>query len=268
MMLKQTCMFGLICGLVSGAASAHMTATSTISNFSYQLIDLNPDDGVVASLSWQAVAPAGHRMDSTVYVLGDIPALQVYDEAFARGTRLLEPLSVSMTKLHGSGSASVTGALEKELTLHTSVTSATEAPGTESPSRWTAESSTGAIPFILSPNTAVIFSADLSGGGTQGIPGGISDGGLGARTNLGGNWQHLTDRGSWYSDSGPSYMKRLQLTVSNAYAYSTTNFVEVNARSFLYDSAGAVPEPSSWMMLLAGLGIAGFASLRASRMGR
>ncbi|CUI07211.1 PEP-CTERM sorting domain-containing protein [Massilia sp. P8910] len=265
-MLKQTRMFGLICVLVSGAASAQMTATVTISNFSYQLIDLNPNDGVAPSLSWQVLVPELPYPNSVASVRGG--NLQTRDGVVVDGTGPLDPVSVSKATLYGGGSASVTGEFGKNLTLHTSLTSAPEAPGTKEPWRWDAEAATGWMPFILTPNTAVIFSAGVSGGGTPGAYHNFSQVGLGARSDIGGKEEDTWAGENWYATSGPTFLTRLELTVSNSHTYSTTNAWIADAMSSVFNTTSPVPEPSSWVMLLAGLGIAGFASRRGSRTRR
>ncbi|WP_229427059.1 PEP-CTERM sorting domain-containing protein [Massilia atriviolacea] len=252
-------------------AHAQVHAEASLTNFSYTLIDLLPDDGITPSLS--IVAPVGYAGGSSVY--GSIMQRRTNEPEFEDSrtqitTRYNRNLDVKLGAPAGAANASVTGSNFGALQFHTNV-STTGAPEAFRSASTYARSEI--LEFVLSPGTQVSFFADFNGSATTTEPKGSayrdlanaeasfmlrSDGFGYDSTSI-----NLAASNLSFADAPPATMsasERMSLTLGNSSASAAKLHLEIFTGSSLqsaYDAqaASAVPEPATTAMLAAGLAL-------------
>ncbi len=216
----------LACGTT--AAHAEATATASLTSFSYQLIDLDPADGIAPSLTLSGqnliVSAAGFPDDS-----GDSDP----------SSTLLVPGTASVNMYYGSASST----FGTDGSFATATASNHEAMAV-SISRWN---------FSLSAHTTVIFTAIGSASANyEGNMRAFGDAAIFAQYRISPDVGYTTLQDDVFISSGNGG-RPLSLSISS----SDTELAGIvgNAASAEAYSLTPVPEPESYAMLLAGVAV-------------
>lgn len=271
-------------------AHAQVRAEAGLSNFSYTLIDLLPDDGITPSLS--IVAPIGYAGGSRAYgyIRQSDSAEPEFDDYLNQSTtRYNRNLDVKLGSPAGTANASVNGTDFHSLQLKTSASTSGASPAFRSASGY---ASANILEFVLSPGTQVSFFADANVATAATAPrddvfrdnawAGVSFGvrGNGDIDGLGYDARSINLQASnlIFDDAPPATMsvsERIALTLGNRSASSAKLYLEiatsasVQSQYYGHQSPSAVPEPATTAMLVAGLAlIAGTARRRRKAQGQ
>ncbi|WP_208296801.1 PEP-CTERM sorting domain-containing protein [Massilia sp. CCM 8734] len=257
-------------------AHAQIRAESSLSNFSYTLIDLLPDDGIGPSLS--IVPPkedaGGSQVSSYIRQFGTVEP-EFDDNRTQSTTRYHRDLAIKLGTPAGTGNVSVTGTDFHSLQLRT-LASTTSTPAT---SRSVSSYASSAITeFVLSPGTQVSFFADFNGSTLTTLPKGnvlqeraqtqasfyLQAYVQGQQTGFESTLINVAASNGKLGDSPPATMdasERVWITFDNNSALSSNLKFTINLVSLTHtDDVGPlqpspVPEPASTAMLLAGLAL-------------
>jgi hypothetical protein len=220
-------------------ASGPTTATANLSNFSYELLDLAPDDGIAPGLTFTA-----HTTSAEVYAY-NTPSF----DRVVQQDHLYKPGTTSVENSDGSARA--------ELGEHLLTASASAGH------TGFAAAANSFYEFTLAPNTRVLFTGTSTTGASPGGPGPFESGGfITMQGRIVVNDQQLsTNEAVARSTSGSR-------SVPMAVALYAGDGPETG-QLWLYASAIAhgvppIPEPGESVMLLAGLGLLGSVVRRAS----
>ncbi|NHZ91822.1 PEP-CTERM sorting domain-containing protein [Massilia sp. CCM 8733] len=267
-------------------AQAQVRADASLSNFSYSLVDLLPDDGIVPSLT--IVVPADYAGASQISAYlrqyGDtVPSLD--DKRTQSTTRYNRDINARLDTAAGKSGASVTGTDFASLQFRTTVSTTSSVAGTR---QTYASASANIVEFVLSPGTQVSFFADFNGSASAAKPasslfredaqidGSFSLVGYVQDQVIGGDSKTIRVRAAnGYYDASPppiaSSSERFSLTFDNNSALSSN----LNLKFSLTSSADSqyysmlplpVPEPATTAMLLAGLGLVAGAARRRRKV--
>jgi hypothetical protein len=233
--------------LATGTASAQQTATASLNNFHYQLIDLNTSDGITPYISFSA----GSSAHAGAYLFDN------FDQTFPAVT---QDVLFSHGEVFTSNANGAAHAFSFADQVHSDVQIGYLSGLAES---FTLQG------FTLSPNTLLVFSADAS------VESSFNRGeGVGyAMAQLSGGYS-VSDTNSVSFDSSLlsnpgeglfSTTLSTAITSGNAELTGWVNYsTEANAVSYV----SAVPEPASLGMLVAGLGMLTGVARRRNRHGR
>ncbi|UMR29587.1 PEP-CTERM sorting domain-containing protein [Massilia sp. MB5] len=258
----------LVAGMsICGTASAEATSNATVSGVSYQLIDLDLNDGISPSLIFVDYGMATAPTSLQAGFEGNQVAFQTL------GSRDLAPISMNQT--HGTGSmqgyVTSSGTLDS---LSLGVTAQISGDGSYSYLQTSATGSSGYTNFILSPKTGVIFTANttLNGRTSQVGDWAVAMSWLGLVTYVDGLYDttlsEIKTLSSFY-DQTSSGVKTERLTDTLLVRYD--NLTNAGQGSGLNVSGFAnsmgymptpVPEPSTYATLLAGLMLTAYAKRR------
>lgn len=251
-----------------GAAGAQNASSFVIDNFRYELVDLDPNDGIAPSLAFNinpAIAESLANVTSYVFWAGQT------DGDFSAPSPAATPGSASLTTAFGNGTSAFSGGLNAGMRLEGSVAIGPLDGGQTSIS---ARVQAGYLPFVLSPMTAVTFRVDSTIRALTAPP--VPDAALGSasgethmvvRSELLPEWEPLHDYRWLTAQPGQSIDQQdaLQLTFTNPLARDTNNLLAIFGSAGAASHAAAVPEPAGWAMLLAGAGLVGAIARRRAR---
>lgn len=226
----------------ASTAAAQSTASASINNVNYQLIDLNPYDGIAPSITFGGLPAAAN-----VVLYGDtgysIPVL-------SDGSLTYGPISIS----NASGSA------------FAEIQEASGASRVEIFSNSGFGASLTEFSFVLSPNTRLIFTGDASVSAVTDPAGGNASATAYLQVGFSneGGTTDVFNRSTLLSTDGDRSGHLLALIDSGAMAMNGTYAFATDSEAS--SLAAPIPEPASVGMLLAGLGVlAGLQRRRASR---
>lgn len=260
----------LLSATAAGGAFAQSTGSATVSDVRFELIDLDPNDGIAPSVTFVADPESRSVADWSRRVL--------YYESDLKYTQpALNPVSITSSWTSpnpntppGSRidlSASVLGGALGALTMQASA----EALYTGGEFFASTRAWSGYVGFLLSPMTAMSVFADAAVHGTAGplsAPGLVAGG-------AGGVWMQLGSAGSQQTpivalsqtmqygyDPLAELERTLTLGYSNTLATSSSHYLVLEAaatvsNSLLTDPPPPVPEPATHAMFAAGLGLLG-----------
>ena len=266
----------LVSGVVSAGAQAQSDGEAQISNVTFQLIDLDPADGIAPSLTFNTDAQ------------GPTAGWEIYDEhsgSLTGDTRIgsapLGPVSVAQSHVdephtRSDLSAGISGVAlaDKQLWARASMRDTVGANAS------TAYVQSGNAWFVLSPQTRVTLSADLSvrtSAGPVAAPGlhaiGSAWAALGLYSSRDNVWQSapLYHNAVFGEDRGPGWDATYSLSFSNSLASAGDYAFGLNVGATAYTSSVIpmpVPEPASLAMLIAGLGLVAAAPICAPTAAR
>lgn len=287
-LVLTTCALSL--ALFNGAAHAATSANITLNSFSYTLIDLDPLDGIAPTVTfspWPGTTQA--ILGATVLHVANTQA-GIYLHNEYRGDDALTDTShslsspqvgiVSSTQTAGSGARGLQGA---SASLRTNTT-AMPPPSQD----YSFNSTGGEIKPIqgeiyLSAHTQLILTADLSAStSASSNTGEHAFASASFSFSMAGPYPYNSQtfkmpHASMFLDSSTndndSKSATLDKTISISFSNTSTSIADLNVSSNL--SAGgsqygreltnptpAVPEPDTYAMLLAGLGLAGWVARR------
>jgi hypothetical protein len=259
---------------ISAAALAQSSAEARISNVTLQLIDLDLTDGIAPSLTFNTG------------INGTLAGWDIYDEhtglLYSDSKTTSAPLGPvtaeqsidNLPHTRSDVSAGISGInfTDKELWARASMS---DTLGTNTTSAYV---TSGNVWFVLSPNTQVIFSADLSVRSSAGPVAGPrlfaianSSATMGLYSSRENVWQStpLYHNAVFGQDRGPGWDRTYSLSFSNATASEGAYALGLNVGASAYTSAvipAPVPEPASIAMLLAGLGVVAVRTRKSSRL--
>ncbi|MDM5177817.1 PEP-CTERM sorting domain-containing protein [Massilia sp. DJPM01] len=257
-------------------AHAQVRAEGSLTNFSYTLIDLLPNDGIAPSLS--IVTPQGNAGRASVS--GSLRQFDTvepwFDDDRSQSTALYNRgLNVSLATPVGTARGSLTGTDFHSLQLHT-VASTTSTPAA---SRMAAgKIGLNITEFVLSPGTRVSFFADFTGSASVTLPEGEvhqayqdyaeikAQGSLNANIqNRPGEYVYVsnfTNLEAWNGLPGESpASERFSLTLDNQSAFSADLRLQYDLHATVQAMKARevpptpVPEPATTAMLVAGLAL-------------
>jgi hypothetical protein len=265
MNLQRTSILAAVLALAAAPlAHAETSARGTVSNIGFELIDLDPNDGIIPSINFNVTG--GYYFEDPVTRIALADPGSGYAVDVRKNATLLEPFSDSASYAPGGGravraSAGVSGRLLDGLVMEAQASSAggkAEASGGVT---------SGHIHFILSPNSAVRITADLYATAVRDPA--LIDGGSYADVRFlifpnvpeafgyGGPEVHAgaTYNPDWTVD-GPFAATHVDYLLSNRAGQSSTSMVTFNAGAIVNTLATSpVPEPATWGMLLGGMGL-------------
>lgn len=263
MNLYRTTILSAILGLAVGApAHAATSAHGTVSNIGFELIDLDPNDGIIPSVNFNVTGDYYWEDPMTRLIFTDERSGLDVDER--KNATLLEPFHESAAHtprpgaaLHAQAGAS--GRLFDGLVLHA------QASNAGGDARATGFASSGHIHFILSPNSALRITADLYA--TAERDPALIDGGSYADVRFqafkvwewGGYSPDLhvsaTFNPDW-SSTGQFESTRVDHLIDNRSGQSSIHMITFSASATAATLATSpVPEPATWGMLLGGMGV-------------
>ena len=253
-------MFAISTTLISTATMAQSYSNASISNTGYQLIDLNPGDGIAAGISFFSTSNA-----ASASVLAGTSS-DGYSSSAARTASSLRAISVAVGDTSSGAAASYSGGPFGALAANGQVDGLGTYSGNQS-------ISTG---FTLTPNTVLVVFGQLSG---TAIAGSYYNQytGSSASVSLTGN---ITSDGRGYQSSSIGDNAYSYYYLPNQFSHSfAISFVNGNATelSGVYNVATSVsganyafapspvPEPETCTMMLAGLTVLGALARRRAR---
>ena len=249
-----------VSALCASTASAQSSAQVSVSDFSWALVDLDPNDGIAPTLSFQ-----GHQFEtassgSVSIETGGVPVMDA-----RQGGGAFAPLSVSASNGLGSASGSIAGFPGSGFSLNANASLNSDAgAGTLSH-----QLSTGYLGFVLSPMTAVTFSSRVVLSLGLDLPAPLTSGAASASVRFDVNTDINNFNESWSETAslgttgGPqSYDAPLTLTVANALGAYSLNQAQFSSAINAQVVAAPVPEPGTWAMFAGGLALL-FAHARA-----
>lgn len=276
-----TCALALGFGIL--ATGAHATplpassASASLSNFNYQLIDLNLADEVTPFISFEIYSYGNLTQ------LSDLSAGQSqYELPTFPANNAIESTSRSSNTINTSATGVLTSGTGSYGFIGSGITSTGSAVGgaslEEGVNSYSSRSFliTHLSTFTLSANTLVIFSANATVQSQVNNIVRVFDGATDYAnasaylqvSGLGGAaWQDATSTVDAYAYADETFSSRsgnLSVSFSNASASISTG--NLNARAIVEGNIAvtAVPEPETYAMLLAGLGLVGAVTRRNS----
>ena len=273
-----TCSLALSSGAALGAASA----TANVGSFAYQLFDLDPLDGVTSAITFNSLLGGGNNG----YVSSYVNSIDTY---FSDTKPHISDVLASIARPTGQ---TVSAAVQGAATLGGIVVSATGttfANFPETTNSFYGQSSSTDWYFTISPKTLALFTATTNlTASTTGL--GYESASAEGLLRVAGKPQNLEatlliDGGGGSSDGsqesssfkilevyGTTGGLRLgQFTLAVAYTNTSTEdlagYVGANTYISGYSEVTAVPEPHTWAMLLAGVGLLGGIAARRRQRG-
>jgi hypothetical protein len=274
-LILPTLLLSLLTTTAAQAGTAS-TATAGFSNFSYSLIDLDLNDGIAASLSF-GTAGFGATAGGTLTLSGSpYNSVDSFNDAAGGALHNLSSSS-SQFASSGSGGATVTAGAGGGLTGASGM--ATAVIKDNSPSRYTSYDITSQLlssSFTLSPHTLLVL--NVNGSATADNDPTLSA--YGRAQIISTTWLSVSGPiGNTYQDShslvrAEADTRWASQSVNQSMTVSFANFSTdaVTGNTSLYSNIrgtvtniSAVPEPETYGMLLAGLGVMGLIARRRQR---
>jgi len=260
----------LLGGLAMNVAAASGSFSATLSNLHYTLTDLDPNDGITPSLVVGDVGYAKLYYKTSTYANDE----EGVKSKFYKATGPALPSSTTQSGSQYSMAASASGASM----LNNGVISASlQMIGhNKSFGDYDANADLGLLQFTLSAHTAITFYADASVFASYSglLPGVAHSGGL-ATARLNGSFGGDGTPMSWWDDEArvEAYLvagtadagmpvtnaenRTLEFTYSNTLDRGIPGYVSGSVGDYAGLSLSPVPEPESYALLLAGLGLIG-----------
>lgn len=295
--LPKLTALAMLCGTLamgSGQALAASNASVTMGPLSIMLVDLNPLDDITPSISF-VDSEWWYGVSYTQASVQDYGA-GTYDSSYDTATTAWMSSS-STAAIPGTwAAASITG---NGAPTGTTISASGSTQGTLGGDSYAYYSADANLPgyyyyggtFTLSDNTAVIFSAAISGdvsvtgsfdpsviGGSEhaSVSGNLNVWGSGAGGNgsqnasdyfsLGVSSQAIPDANAiWgyvYGPDSAAGNQSLAAAFVNVSGANLDGYMQMNVNANGYSYVAAVPEPETYAMLLAGLGVIGAVARR------
>ncbi|UCV21921.1 PEP-CTERM sorting domain-containing protein [Ferribacterium limneticum] len=273
---KKLALVGAIAIGFATPAMAAVSASATISDFTITLYDLNPLDGIVPTITWANVSGIDPNM--ATYTNANVSGQ--YGTSYTNNYMPVGEVNSSMASIfNAAASATIT---TNSLSASGSAT-ATSAGGNGKSFTASAQNYNGGGSFQLSANTAVVFQANAStqASSTVGYDSSTGNGesasanavmtvnGVGASGNGSQNSYDTTSSfvGNyyWWYPNSPS-TQSTSVTLAGAFVNMSagllTGTIQLGANAsgstnVVASAIAAVPEPESYAMFLAGLGLIG-----------
>jgi hypothetical protein len=295
---KLLMLVGLIAAIGAAPANASVSATATFSDFSVTLFDLNPTDGVTPTITWNssysnyATYTNAYTYDKNGYGANGYSYHYGQLDAANSSTATLSHASATAS----AGASSVAGTPSGSVSASGSAF-ATQTSGGTSFNATAYDPYSSYVTFTLSANTVAVFSAkattqattsvgydslnktsesanasaSLSVSGTNGVNGSqnASDS-LYANASYSYIYQQNPQTGKWeyvYSPQSVLNSGKLSGSFVNSSSGNKTGSLFMGVSVNGYTNIAAVPEPESYAMFLAGLGLVG-AVVRRRRSAR
>lgn len=253
----------LVSMLAAGTAQGAMTASAELSSWNLTLIDLDPNDGVTPSITWTGPLSGSSGWSKVDVSIGDSNADWTFDST--RFGYSQQPHSYEYSIFRGSSGGSMNGDPE-----NMQMRSWVEFVGADGAWNKTKNSvGSGYLPFVLSPMTTLTVSADvLMTAPPTDLPyvvHALST--ASGQLFVDGRWVNGVSFDSANYGGVPSLTKTLSYTLTNGTAATEDHqlFVSVASGISANFSIAAVPEPSTWGMLLLGAATIGAVARRRQR---
>lgn len=286
---KLVMLVGLIAAIGAAPANASVSATATFSDFSVTLFDLNPTDGVTPTITWSnpygnyATYTQASTYDKNGYGVNNGSSYH-YGQLDAANTTTANLSHASATA--STGASSVAGTPSGSLSASGSAF-ATQTSGGTSFSATAYDPYSSYVTFTLSANTVAVFSAKattqvatsvgydslhntsesanasagLSVSGANGVNGSQSaSDSLYANASYTYTYQQDPQTGKWgyvYTPQSVTKSSTLSGSFVNLSSGAKTGSLSMWVSASGYSAIAAVPEPESYAMFLAGLGLVG-----------
>lgn len=259
--LSKVARIGVVVSAFLAALPTHaaVTTTATLSDFTWTLQDLHPDDGVPPSLVITAIG--GNRVSANHYST-------LFETHASGGNGASGDASATANLVAGqTASATVTTGVVGQLPLLAlSVQGSTVASAPDHFARFDATATSRGWAFVLSPHTQVTFSAsssllaEMTGGGAEASFGHTA---LWVALQPGDDVPAAVEDMAFVSLVTPGAPGRqrslgsVAVTFDNASGDSLAAYLSATASAYGETLAAPVPEPAGWAMLLVGLGVVG-----------
>ncbi|MES2902220.1 MAG: PEP-CTERM sorting domain-containing protein [Pseudomonadota bacterium] len=250
--------------MAAGHAGAQSSASAQLSNLRWELNDLNLDDGIAPSLAFRPMELGRHSSVRWQY-LDQHTGMTRYDLAWGGGFPdalvAAAPTFADEPHLRIELLGSVIGNNFENAVVHASANGLDRVGA-----MWgTMVALSDAINLTLSPNTAVSFFADAAVHSTadrEAGPGYMSVGRSFARIWFSpdrNNWsetvlEHIAEYGQ---DSGAGFDQTLKFTYGNLGSYDAHLSLHLEGIATVSTVLAPIPEPGTWLMLVAGLALIG-----------
>lgn len=270
-MRKTALAAALACATLAAPALADSFASATFSNFRISLFDLDPTDSFAPSIYWDD-APGYSSLVSGMVSASGPSTPPVSDSYIQFGAGQFGALQATVTTPYSQASSRVTSGVPQFDGGAIEVSGqARQAPGAGSEFRAEAQAVGWGVgsPFALSPKTAVVFSGlgsvraaveGKAGGGGEAQAGinmtvtGNGPGGPGGTQSSFDSLRAFTKAASGSTDTFAEERMMVGSFLNNSLS-EIWGELRLVATADGLATAGPVPEPGSYAMLLAGLGL-------------
>lgn len=267
-------------------AHAQVRAEGGLTNFSYTLIDLLPDDGIAPSLTIVQSSAFPGGSSASGYASQNATFEPWFTDSRSQlTTPYNRDLATNIGTRAGTASASATGADFQSLQFHAAAATTSIAAASRAANGSTSFSLNE---FVLSPGTQVSFFVDFNASASTTLPAGVfqeyartyASFSLDANAQDGwnkyvSNFIEVVAANAMYPNSPPataSASERVSLTLGNNSLFSSNLKLDISLSSTVNVNDASpvppspVPEPATMAMLLAGLALVAGAARRRRKV--
>lgn len=257
-------------------AAAAVSASATFTDFGYTLFDLNPGDGIDASITFTVQQPGSFGTSTSAQAQDNAVGVQA---SSAQAVQLFAPLSSFAAVAQTSAVGMTSGALSSGMDFVSSGSASATVDGATASFSAAANAGSWGTVFTLSPNTLVVFSGAGTASATTTVGGnnfgtefanagagisitGIGPSGTGSQSSSASVSAYASATYLYYDwitntwiYEGQSTMQSGDLSASfvNYTGGTLDGSISVTTSASGSTPVAAVPEPGTWLLMFAGI---------------